>query len=197
MKLNERPKQIDPRIIRTRQMLKEAFVDLLEEMDVEKITVNRLAERATINRVTFYLHYKDIPDLMDKLAQEMIEEIQRILFDKTALRPNPSAYDQLIPLLEHIAANAKFFKIVLASKRIPIFSERLLRLLSELITERIENKRKDSYASKETIQKDIVIWYGSSALIGVIVSWLLHDMPYSPRFLANQFLLLTSARNME
>ncbi|TVY02044.1 TetR/AcrR family transcriptional regulator [Cohnella terricola] len=195
MRLNERPKQTDPRIVRTRQMLKEAFVDLLEEMDVEKITVNRLAERATINRVTFYLHYKDIPDLMDKLAQEMIEEVQGILTEKTAASPIPS--DQLIKLLEHIAANAKFFKIVLAFKRIPIFSDKLLRLLSELITERIESKRHDSNSSKVQIQKDIAIWFGSSALIGVIISWLRHDMPYSPRYLADQFLLLTSARSKE
>nr|WP_311625572.1 hypothetical protein [Peribacillus simplex] len=35
----------DPRILRTRQLIKDAFVELLEEMDVQKITVNRLAER--------------------------------------------------------------------------------------------------------------------------------------------------------
>lgn len=65
----------DPRIIRTRQLIRDAFIDLLGEIQLEKITVNRIAERATINRVTFYLHYRDIPELLEKLADDMINEI--------------------------------------------------------------------------------------------------------------------------
>ncbi|MDQ7862471.1 hypothetical protein RCO48_20045 [Peribacillus frigoritolerans] len=53
--LEKKKLHTDPRIIRTRQLIKGAFVELLEEMDLQKITVNRLAESATINRVTFYL----------------------------------------------------------------------------------------------------------------------------------------------
>ncbi|MDN3232751.1 TetR/AcrR family transcriptional regulator, partial [Priestia megaterium] len=68
----------DPRILRTRQLIKDAFVELLEEIDLQKITVNRLAERATINRVTFYLHYRDIPDMLEKMADDMIEDISTI-----------------------------------------------------------------------------------------------------------------------
>ncbi|MFC6552557.1 TetR/AcrR family transcriptional regulator [Cohnella cellulosilytica] len=188
---------MDPRIVRTRQMLKEAFVDLMDEMETEKITVNRLAERAKINRVTFYLHYKDIPDMMDKLADEMIEEIQRILLDNPETTPKPREDEQLVKLLEHIAANPKFYKIVLATKRIPIFTERLLKLLSALITGRFDNIRNDAYYAKKQIQKDIAIWYGSSALIGVIVSWLRYDMPYSPQYLAKQFLMMTSPKYKE
>jgi hypothetical protein len=48
----------------------------------------------------------------------------------------------------------------------------------------------DSNFTTEGIQKDIAIWYGSSALIGTIVSWLRNDMPYTPHFLAKQFSLL-------
>ena len=195
--MNKRPKPVDPRIVRTRQMLKEAFVDLMDEMETEKITVNRLAERAKINRVTFYLHYKDIPDMMDKLADEMIEEIQRILLDNPETTSKPREDEQLIKLLEHIAANPKFYKIVLATKRIPIFTERLLKLLSALITGRFDNIRNDAYYAKKQIQKDIAIWYGSSALIGVIVSWLRYDMPYSPQYLAKQFLMMTSPKYKE
>ena len=61
----------DPRVLRTRQLIRDAFIDLLQEIDLEKITVNRIAERATINRVTFYLHYRDIPDMLEKMADDM------------------------------------------------------------------------------------------------------------------------------
>ncbi|SET09303.1 TetR/AcrR family transcriptional regulator [Paenibacillus sp. NFR01] len=190
--MNSDKPRTDPRILRTRQLLKDAFIDLMQEMDIEKISVNKIAERATVNRVTFYLHYRDIPDMMDKLAEEMYEDIQR------ALNNNPQDgtkeerdYYVMVNLLEHIAENAKFYKVVLASRRTPIFTERLLRMVSESVVSKLENERA-SFISKAGLQKDIVVWYGSAALIGTVVSWLRHDMPYTPQFLARQFTLLRS-----
>ncbi|MBO9607457.1 MAG: TetR family transcriptional regulator C-terminal domain-containing protein [Paenibacillaceae bacterium] len=185
----------DPRVVRTRHMLKTALVELLEEMDIDKISVNRIAERATINRVTFYLHYKDIPDMMEKMADEMIDDFQRILHEspEKAVSKEESDLQLMTRLLEHIADNVKFFKVVLASKRTPIFTERMLRMLTELVTDKVERQLDERFFAESGIRKDIVIWYGASALIGTIVSWLRKDMPYSPQFLAKQFMLLRTA----
>lgn len=185
----------DPRVVRTRQLLKTALVELLEEMDIDKISVNRIAERATINRVTFYLHYKDIPDMLEKMADEMIDDIKRILqaSNGKAVSAQENDLQMMIRLLEHIADNGKFYKVVLASKRTPIFTDRLLRLLTELVTDKVDHYMGERFFAETGIQKDIVIWYGSSALIGTIVSWLRKDMPYSPQFLAKQFMLLRTA----
>lgn len=190
--MNSDKPRTDPRILRTRQLLKDAFIDLMQEMDIEKISVNKIAERATVNRVTFYLHYRDIPDMMDKLAEEMYEDIQLALNNKPQDGTKEERdYYVMVNLLEHIAENAKFYKVVLASRRTPIFTERLLGMVSESVVSRLENERA-SFISKAGLQKDIVVWYGSAALIGTIVSWLRHDMPYTPQFLARQFTLLRS-----
>lgn len=192
--MGNRTSRTDPRILRTRQLLKDAFVELLQEMDIEKISVNRIAERATINRVTFYLHYRDIPDMLEKMADEMIEDINGIL-NHAPGNQNPTEEEDwplLLNLLEHIAEHAKFYKVILASKRTPIFTERLLKLLTELITARVERMGSESFISTAGIQKEIAIWYGSSALIGTIVVWLRKDMPYTPLYLAKQFTLLRS-----
>lgn len=192
--MDNKTPRTDPRIIRTRQLLRDAFVELLEEMDIEKISVNRLAERATINRVTFYLHYRDIPDMLVKMADDMIEDIRQVL-DNTKLNlksAEEEEWQMLVSLLEHIAKHAKFYKVILASNRTTIFTDRLLTLHTELVTERIERMGSDSFISTANIQKDIAIWYGSSALIGTIIAWLRKDMPYTPHFLAKQFYLLRS-----
>ncbi|MBE1440970.1 TetR/AcrR family transcriptional regulator [Paenibacillus sp. OAS669] len=189
--MDKTPPRMDPRVLRTRQLLRNALIELLQEMEIEKISVNRLSERATINRVTFYLHYRDIPDMLEKMADDMIIEITGVL-QKTPTSSNSSEEElpALISLLEHIAEHASFYKVVLASKRIPIFTDRLLKLLSELISAKIEEIMEGGSRSTDGIQKDIAIWYGSSALIGTIVSWLRNDMPYTPLFLAKQFTLL-------
>jgi AcrR family transcriptional regulator len=192
--MDNRTPRVDPRVLRTRQLLKDAFVELLQEMNIEKISVNRIAERATINRVTFYLHYRDIPDMLEKMADEMIEDINRILTNVSANQISKEEEDwpMLVNLLEHFAEHAKFYKVVLASRRTPIFTDRMLRLLTELVTSRIERMGDESVLATAGIQKDIAIWYGSSALIGTIVAWLRQDMPYTPVYLAKQFVLMRS-----
>ncbi|MGO4180709.1 TetR/AcrR family transcriptional regulator [Paenibacillus sp. TAF43_2] len=179
--------RMDPRVLRTRQLIRDAFVDLLQETDLEKITVNRIAERATINRVTFYLHYRDIPEMLERLSDDMINEIHTILHD---IRNQPRSTDLdwsiLLKVLEHIAENSKFYKVLLASQRIPIFTDKLSNLIVDLITSRREYQNNSSSKPAVIISKDIAIWYGSSAFIGTIVCWLRNDMPYTPLFLAKQ-----------
>ncbi|WP_028402135.1 TetR/AcrR family transcriptional regulator C-terminal domain-containing protein [Ectobacillus panaciterrae] len=186
----------DPRILRTRQLIKDAFVELLEEMDLQKITVNRLAERATINRVTFYLHYRDIPDMLEKMADDMIEDISTIFnnapTDQTSLEE--SGWKIIENLLEHIAEHANFYKSILASKKVPIFRDRLSMFIRDMIVTRIDESERSSRIITEIVKKDILIWYEASALIGTIISWLQNDMPYTPSFLAQQFALLHPRR---
>jgi AcrR family transcriptional regulator len=51
--------RVDPRVKRTLQLLQKAFDDLLEEKGFPNITINDIAERANVNRATFYLHFED------------------------------------------------------------------------------------------------------------------------------------------
>jgi AcrR family transcriptional regulator len=55
----------DPRVKRTRQLLQQSFVELLHERSFESITVLDIAERATLNRATFYAHFADKYALLD------------------------------------------------------------------------------------------------------------------------------------
>lgn len=188
------PPHIDPRVLRTRQLLRDAVIDLMEEMSIEKITVNRIAERAKINRVTFYLHYRDIPDMMEKMADDMAEDVLQVVSGYTD-HPEAAEEEQwpmLERLLTHIANNSKFYKIVLTSRKSTIFTDRLFRLMGELISERVGRRLAALDTSKVAVQKDIAVWYGSAALIGTIIAWLREDMPYTPQYLAKQITSLRS-----
>lgn len=181
----------DPRILRTRQLLKDAFVELLEETDLQQITVNRLAERATINRVTFYLHFRDITDMLEKMADEMIDDISTIFSNTPTDHPSSEedSWKILENLLQHIAEHANFYKNFLTSKKVPIFRDRLTLFIKESIVTKITESGRRAQLT-DIVKEDILIWYETSALIGTIVSWLQNDMPYTPAFLAKQFSLL-------
>ncbi|MEC0172105.1 TetR/AcrR family transcriptional regulator [Paenibacillus graminis] len=193
--MNNTTPRTDPRVLRTRELLKDAVVELMEEMNVQKISVNRIAERAKINRVTFYLHYKDIPDMLEKMADEMVEDITKVVNSEDAGNSEPGEHEDwpvLENLLKYIAANARFYKTVLASRRSSIFSDRLFNLIADMIAARVEKKERPADASTVAIQKDVAVWYGSAALIGTIIAWLRNDMPYTPQYLAKQ---ITSLRH--
>lgn len=68
----------DLRVVRTRKAIREAFCDMIMEMDFQEITVKELSQRAMINRNTFYLHYDSIDallrELQDEIAGEFIEK---------------------------------------------------------------------------------------------------------------------------
>ncbi|MBE2222149.1 MAG: TetR/AcrR family transcriptional regulator [Anaerolineae bacterium] len=72
MLLNSEEK-VDLRILRTRKMLVQAFMDLLREKDLQAITVSDIAERAMVNRATFYAHFTDKYDLFAYMVQVRFE----------------------------------------------------------------------------------------------------------------------------
>ncbi|CAH1195221.1 hypothetical protein PAECIP111892_01988 [Paenibacillus auburnensis] len=183
--------RVDPRVLRTRQLLKNAVVELLEEMDIEKITVNRIAERASINRVTFYLHYRDLPDMLEKMADEMVENIRQVV-NSNPEQAGKEEWQLLENLLKHIQANARLYKVTLTFRQSTIFTDRLVALIDEMIISRLERNGNISSSPESMVQRDIAIWYGSAALIGTVVKWLRRDMPYTPAYLAKQITMLRS-----
>ncbi|NRS48855.1 TetR/AcrR family transcriptional regulator [Brevibacillus sp. HB2.2] len=60
----------DPRVIRTRRLLQDAFASLIQEKDFESITVRDIAERATVNRATFYAHFVDKFEILEARLME-------------------------------------------------------------------------------------------------------------------------------
>jgi|SRR3984957_14438385 len=69
------PSKIDPRIRRTRQMLFQAFQDLLAEKTFDLISVQDIAERSTLNRATFYDHFTDKFALLEAMTGERVRTL--------------------------------------------------------------------------------------------------------------------------
>jgi AcrR family transcriptional regulator len=62
--------ETDPRVKRTRRLLMDAFTALLREQRFHDITVQDIADRATVNRATFYAHFVDKHALLDEATGE-------------------------------------------------------------------------------------------------------------------------------
>ena len=71
----------DPRILRSRRMLMDSLVRLLKTKEFEDISVQEIADEATLNRATFYLHYPD----KNALLQAMTESRFRDLIERRSI----------------------------------------------------------------------------------------------------------------
>lgn len=79
---------IDARVRYTCMIIEQSFLELLKQKSVSKITVTELCELAQINRATFYKHYLDVPDLMEKLENQLFDEIRSVFgAEEVELKP--------------------------------------------------------------------------------------------------------------
>jgi AcrR family transcriptional regulator len=62
--------QEDPRVLRTRKLIREAFSILLQKKDFDAITIKDIAQKASINRATFYAHYEDKYTLLEEITEQ-------------------------------------------------------------------------------------------------------------------------------
>jgi len=60
---------------KTKETIIDAFWQLLEEKPFNKITVQNIVERCTLNRNTFYYHFQDIPNLAEYTVKLWADEI--------------------------------------------------------------------------------------------------------------------------
>lgn len=66
--------KLDPRVLRTRQLIMNAFKTLVTQKDIKDITVGDITGRAQINRATFYAHFADKYALLDSTFEGMFRE---------------------------------------------------------------------------------------------------------------------------
>src|SRR6266699_1737973 len=66
--------ELDPRVKRTRKLLRDAVVELLAEKSFHAINVQEVADRATVNRATFYAHFVDKFALLDYVVGEWFHD---------------------------------------------------------------------------------------------------------------------------
>src|SRR3954469_9597785 len=65
----------DRRVQRTRQVLQQAFMDVIQEKGFAATSIHDITERADLNRGTFYLHFEDKYQLLDAVMREQFHKL--------------------------------------------------------------------------------------------------------------------------
>ncbi len=65
--------------LRSQRLIQNALLSLMQENDIDQITISDIVNRADINRGTFYAHYKNIPDVLEQIADDYIDRFDKYL----------------------------------------------------------------------------------------------------------------------
>src|SRR5512139_755400 len=189
--MSKKAEKVDPRVVRTRQMLRDALVSLIEEKGFEAITVQDIADRAGLNRATFYLHYRDKQELLVKSLRDAIDELvadigastdeQRQLISDESPRPIKAVF-------EHVAQHAHFYRVMMSAAGVPAFSAGVRGYMAEVTLHWLSALQPHPRQSR--VPLEIVANSLSWSLLGVLIWWLEHDLPHPPEYMAEQFRLL-------
>ncbi|MCD7949595.1 MAG: TetR/AcrR family transcriptional regulator [Erysipelotrichaceae bacterium] len=71
----------DLRVIKNKNAIKTAFLNLLDNKDYNDITVSQICKNALVSRTTFYFHYENKEELLESLYLDIMEEFSNQLLD--------------------------------------------------------------------------------------------------------------------
>ena len=99
----------DKRIIKTRTNIKTALMKILQNKELNKVTVSDIAETALINRSTFYLHYTDATAVVNDIEREISEKVKTVI-EKLNFKQTYASVFSVLNTLTSMLDNADIFK---------------------------------------------------------------------------------------
>lgn len=130
----------DKRCVKTKRVIRNALVKLINEKDISKLTVTEIAREANINRKTFYAHYETVQDAVESFKREVTEDIVNLVkrYDIFSDKFKPvTVFDGLNELIE---SDMDFYKMVVAAEHKIVFAESVRDAVREALIDMSEGK---------------------------------------------------------
>lgn len=182
-------KKTDRRIVRSKEALKQALLDLMVLKDYDTITITEIVDHADYNRGTFYSHYDNKEALLDDIMQELIEKLLksfRAPYEHTdVLRMNELPATS-IKIFEHIYQHASVYSTLLKSNVIPNLREKMFQALKEITMDELEQPG--------DINSELLVIYSIHALLGLVFHWIESGFTYSPSYMQEQLVKIINWR---
>lgn len=181
----------DLRVRRTRKLIQNALIELTIEKGFSAVTVRDIAQRAMVNRATFYRHYQDKYDLLDKYMDDLYAMLDTADEPATQVDIPEKPPAGLVRMLEHVQAHADFYRVMLGKRGDAGFAQRIRGYIEKRMRASLSAMVPQDQLNKPSF--DLCMKYISSAGLGAIEWWLENDLPYSPRQMATLAVQLSMA----
>ena len=148
----------------TRKAIMAAFVTLLNEKPLDKITIKDIVEECGINRNTFYYHFQDIPDLIEAISKEECD----LIIEKYA---RVSSYDECLNIaVEFILKNRRATLHIYNSSNRDIYERYLMQLCQYIVETYLDTAFSDRRISDA--DRSVIVLSYKCHCFGLFVDWL-------------------------
>lgn len=170
----------DRRVRKTLKQLRLCLTELMQQKNIKEITVRELTELADINRGTFYLHYRDVFDMLEKLENEILEKFEAVINNHSLEEIMEQPRLIFTDLFEFVEDNADMCRVLLGDNGDQAFLEKL--------TSKIKTKAAygwlNAYSGGDEEMFEYYCAYVFSGCIGVIRQWTSDGMKIPPQTMA-------------
>ena len=171
-------KKTDRRVRRTRALLQQSLIQLMAEKEIRNITIKELTDLADITRGTFYLHYRDIYDILRSMEYEMFVEFNEILNRSLSLDKKESTPEAILTdIFSLLERRRDMARVMMGPHGDLAFVNHLKNLMKERIYQVLAQK-------KTSCAYDYAEAFAVSGCIGVVETWLYHPSPLPPQEIA-------------
>ena len=184
-------KKVDRRVIKTRRQLKKGLAALMKEKSVNQITVKELVEEVDINRSTFYLHFKDIQDLLREIEENMEAQIKRAIEEHPIVSGNENAFYFIEDMFRVLDEEREISNALIGPNGDMGFIHRIERIIKE-------NSRGTLEKMFPGKKEDLKYFYAFclSGCLGLVKVWLNEGEEKSPEEMAQMtFNMIANAKD--
>lgn len=152
----------------TKRAIQSAFLELLDQRSLSRITVKDITDICGINRNTFYYHYQDIPALIEEICSDAVEQIVREY-------PNLNSIEDCVEAgLQFALQHRRVILHIYNSDNRQIYVNCLWRICERTVTTYVNTVFAD--ASISEMDRAIVIRYHKCECFGLMVDWISNGM---------------------
>jgi AcrR family transcriptional regulator len=165
----------DRRTTKTKKAITKAFLILIKQKEITKITVAEICQQADIGRGTFYLHFENVYDLFIHIENDVLAQVGK-LFDDALMNHRPVSYSRFVEkTAEYMIENKALSELFLDDKT----SYTFLKKVKIFFTEREFNARKGEVIDIEYIRYQVA--YKVTGIVGILQQWVETGMLLSPK----------------
>ena len=150
-----------------------ALLDLLEHEPIAEITIFEIADKCQIARKTIFEKYSDKYQILQAIEDDIFVQLSHAKKDTYQIDTHEfDKDDRILKILKLVYENKKVISLLLGDFGDPRFHERFITYLAQKGLKVIEDS--NEFNGLDQRQKELLIQYISSALVGLIAYWVKH-----------------------
>ncbi len=166
----------DPRVRRTRRVLREALVSLILEKDYASISIKEITERAEVAYITFFRHFESLDQLLMEVLDEGLAELLGHIEALAKQSETPALETEGRLIFEYIQQKADLFRILFKSQSVTRVRKKVVQNIAAIF------QKSCAPVARSGNQVTIAILSNhiATSLLSLIEWWLDNNMKPAP-----------------